>query len=113
MTGVTGQNGVRGELIFVDKGIEKDFKDKNLNGKVALVWQESYWEGDDQPRRKMARAAQRGAVGIVFVMKRNDDLITCWGLGREPSLIPFLTVSYPDFVLLKDRLSQGTVEVKI
>ncbi len=113
LTGVTQPEGVKGELVFVDKGFEDDFKGKDLKGKVALAWQERYWEAGDQPRRKMARAAQQGAVGIIFVMKRRDDLITCWGLGREPGLIPFITISYPDLLMLRRKMKAGAVEVEI
>ena len=54
-TGVTGPEGVTGELVFVDKAFDEDFKDRHLTGKVALTWQEQYWEAGDKRGRKLLR----------------------------------------------------------
>ena len=111
LTGITSPQGVCGELAFVDKGFEQDFEGRDLAGKVAIGWQARHWEGAEQPRDKLRRAAERGAVGFVFATKRQDDLITCWSLSRELAEIPFVSISYGDFLSLREKMEQGSVEV--
>ena len=113
LTGVTGPEGVTGEVAFVGRAFEEDFEGRDVSGKIALAYQQYYWEGNDQPRKKMVRAAEHGAVALIFVMKRRDDLITCWGLGNEPGPIPFISVAYPHFLSLLEALKQGPVEAVI
>lgn len=113
LSGLTDSAGVKAELVFVNKAFEDDFEGREVSGKIALSWQERYWERGDQPRSKMKRAAEHGAVGIIFVTPRGDDLITCWGLGREPGPIPFVSISYSDFQSLRDKMQSGPVEVQL
>lgn len=113
LSGVTGTAGVTGELAYVNKGFPSDLVGKDLAGKIAIAWQERYWEGGDQPREKVRRAAEMGAVGFIFAMKRRDGLITCWGLGSTPAPIPFVSVSYPDFLALGERIQSGPVRATL
>lgn len=113
LTGITGPQGVQGELAFVNKGFEEDYEGRDVRGKVAIAWQELYWEHGDQPRAKMKRAAAHGAVALIFVMQRRDRLITCWGLDREPGPIPFITISHPDFVEIRALMKNGPARVAI
>ena len=111
LTGVTSPEGVTGELVFVGKAFGEDFEGRDLSGKIALAWQEQYWEAGDKPARKLLRAEQQGAIGMAFAHKRRDDVITCWPLGRKPANIPFVSISYPDYLSLHDMMSAGPVEV--
>ncbi|MDA8219146.1 MAG: M28 family peptidase, partial [Dehalococcoidales bacterium] len=113
LTGVTTLKGVKGELVFVGKGFEADFEGKDLQGKLAIAWEEKYWEGGDQPRATLSRAAALGGIGLLFTMKRRDRLLTCWGLGNTPATIPFLSISYPDCLALRDLMAKGPVEVEM
>ncbi|NIN97372.1 MAG: hypothetical protein GTN93_19885, partial [Anaerolineae bacterium] len=107
LTGVTDSAGVQGELAFVNKAFDEDFVGRDLAGKVAIAWQEQYWERGEQPRDKLRRATEHGAIGFIFAMKRRDNLITCWSLSREPAAIPFVSISYPDFLSLRDMMEKG------
>ena len=111
LTGVTGPEGNKGDLAFVGRAFDEDFDGRDVRGKIALALQDRYWDRGDQPRNKLRRAAERGAVGMIFVMKRRDDLTTCWALDREPASIPFVSISYPDFLSIRATMEEDPVEV--
>lgn len=111
LSGVTPPAGVRGELAFVNKGFAEDYETADVAGKIVIGWQERYWERGDKPAQKLHRAQERGALGMLFAHPRRDDVITCWPLQREPAAIPFVSISYPDFLSLRLMMQKGNVEV--
>ncbi len=115
LSGLTGPAGVNGELVLIEKGFEEDFKGRDLTGKIAVVWQERYWESGDRPVKKLHRAAAAGALAMIIAHKRRDDLITCWSatVDSEPANIPMVSISYPDFVRIRGMMDAGPVEVTL
>ena len=111
LSGVTVPEGVKGELVFVGSAFEEDFEGVDVSGKIVIACQDRYWDRGDKPAKKLLRAQERGAKGMLFAHKRRDDIITCWPLGREPAGIPFVSISYPDFLCLQGMMEEGPVEV--
>ena len=111
LSGVTAPEGVRGELVFAGKAFEEDFEGVDVAGKMVIAYQDLYWERGDKPAKKLPRAQERGATGMIFAHKRSDDVITCWPLNREPAKIPFVSISYPDFLSFREMMQESRVEV--
>ena len=102
-----------GELAFVEKAFPEHVAGLDLTGKIALAYQDDFWELGDKPVAKLQRVHERGATGMLFAHRRRDDIITCWPLGREPAPIPFVSISFPEFLALRRLMQSAPVEVTV
>lgn len=110
----TRPEGLAGELVYVGAGKSADFESVDVAGKIALL------EGMCGPGA-VARAEQHGCFGQIFI---NDDHLhqgivsRIYGSPNEQTVAELpksavVSIVNSDGELLKARLAQGTVRVRI
>src|SRR5690554_1704853 len=75
-SGLTDDNGIVAEAVFVDVGLENDYLDKETKGKIVFAAEEEYWQGGNLVATKFFRAVEHGAAAFVFSDHRDDGAIT-------------------------------------
>jgi hypothetical protein len=110
----TRADNLEAEVVDLGFGTPKDYESQHVAGKIALL------NGLATPVA-VYRAEQAGAIGQIFI---NDDHLhymivsTIWGTptpdsaGRLPST-PSISVTKEDGHNLRERISQGPVQVRV
>lgn len=95
----TPKGGITAEIVFANLGMEEDFHNINVDGKIALVER-----GGLTFFEKAQNAANAGAIGII-IFNNTEGAIS--GTLGEPSDIPAVAISREDGEYLKTLLDAG------
>lgn len=95
----TSKEGITAELVFANLGMDEDFQDIDVDGKIALVQR-----GGLTFFEKAQNAADAGAVGVIIF--NNTEGVISGTLG-EPSDIPAIAITQQDGEYLKALLETG------
>lgn len=79
----TFEVGKQYDYVFVGKGNDNDYKDKTLNGKIALIER-----GDITFTKKVVNAINHGAVGAIIFNNKAGEANLTMSLDPEASAIP-------------------------
>lgn len=79
----TFEVGKQYDYVFVGKGNDNDYKDKTLNGKIALIER-----GDITFTKKVVNAINHGAVGAIIFNNKAGEANLTMSLDPEASTIP-------------------------
>ncbi len=111
----TAPNGLTGELVDCGKGSSKDYREADVEGKIALV------DGGARPEEVKA-AEEAGARGAVFISRSeriNEMTVSpVWGTPthkdfKELPAMPSVAVNDETGANLRRRLASGPVTVRI
>ncbi|OYD07264.1 M20/M25/M40 family metallo-hydrolase [Paludifilum halophilum] len=103
-TPATPDEGLTGEVVYAGLGAEDDFRDVDVEGKIALIQRGEYTFYD-----KTQNAAQAGAEGVIIFNNVEGELSGTLG---EPTDIPAVSLNQEQGEELKSLLDKGqTVEV--
>lgn len=113
----TFEGGLRGTIVDVGMGTDKDFdrKQGQIAGKIVLCSSASPAEGKRPHRReKFGRAVNAGAIGFIYMRHLPGGLAETGSLrpGRLAE-IPGVAVSYETGMSLKRLAEKGIVEVAL
>ncbi len=62
----TSTDGIKGELVYVNKGLEEDFKGKDVKGKI-VVFERDKETMKDQFWPEICNASKNGAIGAILI----------------------------------------------
>lgn len=110
---LTGNGYIEGEAVFVNTGLEKDYKGVDANGKIVFAAETEYWEGKLMVPAKYYQAVKRGAAAFIFSDKRDDSLITTWGLVPGMTEIPTVSIPYDYYTELKKRNQREHITLQL
>jgi hypothetical protein len=104
----TPQDGLEGEIIYVGKGTDKDYKEANVGNKVVLL------DGLAVPGA-VKKAQEQGALAAIFInAEYTHEMIVSpvWGNPTPETLsllpkIPVVSVNYHDGQEMKKNLQKG------
>jgi hypothetical protein len=111
----TAPNGIDAELVYVGKGTQDDYLDKDVKGKIVLI--DIDMKADWWVNFPTAEAELHGAVAVInnciggYAQKNSDTLNSQDFCG--PVTIPSLNISTGNANYLKELLKQGTVKVNL
>ncbi|MFJ7936291.1 S8 family serine peptidase [Sporosarcina sp. NPDC096371] len=102
---LTGQ---RFEIVEVGEGVPADYKDKDVNGKVAFVAR-----GSNALIEKMENAEKNGAIGgVVYNTNAEEGHIPHY-LGESKDNIPTFSLSNKDGLAVKSLLEKGPLSLTL
>ena len=106
----TSEDGIRGELVFVRDGLDRDYAGLDVRGKVVLaLWNDLYWAA-----HPYWVAAKRGASAFIIAYTSPGILRTeAFGLNGRPLPIPALTITWEDYERIKALMERGPVTVEV
>ena len=87
-----------GELVDCNTAKESDLKDKNLNGKIALIKR-----GDITFNEKVRNASKEGAKGIILY--NNDSGVVIPGLDINKDYAPAVCITEEDGNILLEKIN--------
>jgi aminopeptidase YwaD len=119
--GLTPPAGITAELVYVGKGFESDYTNRDVAGKIALAYESQPYEGEAPGQigwhlDKIRRAVKYGAKAVIFCTQRGDSHITTWGLwGLDERIdeVPSVGIGFPDLVRLRKLAQQKAVQVRL
>ena len=86
-----------GELVDCNTGKLSDFKNKNINGKIALIKR-----GDITFNEKVKNASKEGAKGIILY--NNDSGVVIPGLSSNKNYAPAVCITEEDGNMLAEKI---------
>jgi aminopeptidase YwaD len=104
-----GGNNVKGELVFLGDGAERDFRNNAVEGKIVAC---RYGLANHRILQ-VERAKQYNAAGIIIISRHSDifQIGTGYPEFKEPSAIPALSIIKRDWCFLSKYVGkQITVE---
>lgn len=108
-SGLTSQQGISAEIVFVEKAHSKDCQTQNIKGKIALAHEVRPYESSIFSTDRMRNVREEGGIGLIFSEARNDNYVTTFGLDREIAPIPVVGIGYSDFLFLRKKTEKETI----
>ena len=112
-SGLTSEDGLLAELVFVRGAREEDCHGQHIKGKLALVYETRPFEDSLFPVERMKNVVKEGGLGLVFSEARADNWPTVFGLERKIASVPFVGIGYQDFSFLRDLTEEESVTVRM
>ena len=118
----TGDEGVEGELIYVDGGGLDGYKGKNVRNKIALA---EFSKPPARPWKNYVAGILNGAAGLIIISYQGQQRVlnrgtvkSVWGNPTPESIedigrIPVVNIAHEDGIYLKGLLGKGPVRVWI
>ncbi|GGB69120.1 S8 family serine peptidase [Fictibacillus barbaricus] len=89
-------------VVYTGIGSEKDFENKNVEGKIALIV-----HGDIALQSKIVNAKQNGAAAVLIYNIDQDEGHIPYYLAEGRDYIPAYSLTYADGIALKQHVEAG------
>ncbi len=95
-------------VVDVGEGMALAYEGKDVAGAIVLAT-----EGGGHPIPKSELAAQKDALGCIWVNRRPGGFISTYGLGRFGAKLPVVSISYEDGQYLRELLARGGLSLSL